>query len=207
MTAFTRLPSKDWRDHFLLLLPKIQSYASHAFRHLDAESKSNAVSDVVANAWVAFDRLSKLGKIGVAYPTVLARYGVAQFNEGRRVGTSTNTRDVTSPAAKRKHRHQVDSISRNGDENESWKSIVVEDRSAGPAEIAQVRIDFDAWLTSLTEKQQRVANLLCGGGSTSELSEDLGVSCGRVSQFRRELEQKWNQFTAENLDAEVPVAS
>ena len=207
MSAFMSLPRNHWRDHFLLLLPKIESYANWAFRHLDVEARGNAVSDVIANAWVAFDRLVKAGKSSLVYPTVLARYGVAQFNEGRRVGTSTNTRDVTSPAAKRKHQHQIASINRCDDDNESWKSIVVEDRSAGPAEIAQVRIDFDAWLDSLTEKQQRAANLMCEGSSTSELSENIGVTSGRISQIRRELEQNWQQFIAEKSTEEVTVAS
>ena len=206
MTAFTRIRSHYWQDYFLLLLPRIESYASRAFRHLDSESRSEAVSDVIANAWVAFARLAKVGKASLAYPTVLARYGVAQFREGRRVGTPTNTRDVTSPAAQRKHQHHVTSI-HHRDADESWKTIAVEDKSTGPAEIAQFRIDFNEWLDSLSLSHRRLANKMCEGRSTSELSADQNVSRGRISQVRRELEDSWRQFTSVEADEEVMFAS
>lgn len=47
-----------------------------------------------ANACCAVARLAELGKLDLAYPTVLARYGVAKVIDGRRVGNKLNVRDV-----------------------------------------------------------------------------------------------------------------
>ena len=73
-----------WHHQFLAMLPVIGNYADHAFRHLDPEGREDAVHEVLANAVVAFARLVQLGKPHLAYPTVLARYGVAQLRAGRR---------------------------------------------------------------------------------------------------------------------------
>ena len=56
------------------------------FGTLTPKAEEDAVHEVVANAVVAFARLVELGKSHLAYPTVLARYGVARLWEGRHVG-------------------------------------------------------------------------------------------------------------------------
>lgn len=180
-------------DQFLSLLPCIEKYASYAFRYLDTEARSEAIADVVANAWVAFSRLLELGKAALAYPTTLAMYAVAQFKEGRRVGTPTNTRDVASPAAKRKHGHEIESLNSYRDD-ESWKSVVVEDRRTGPAELVAFRLDFSDWLDLLPVRQAEIVSKFAEGYSTSELAETFKVSRGRISQLRRELEASWCEF-------------
>ena len=131
--------------------------------------------------------------MSLAYPTSLAQYAVAQFKEGRRVGTPTNTLDVTSAASTRKHGHRVESLTPY-DRDDSWRAIAVEDRKSGPAEVAALRIDFDDWLSSLTQRQSSMASAMCKGFSTSELAENQSVSRSRISQIRRELEANWNQF-------------
>ena len=96
-----RTTTPHWHEVFLRMLPVIQRSASIAFRHLKAEAREEAVQDVTANALVAFVRLVERGKVDLAFPTVLARYGVSQFRSGRRVGTRLNVRDVMSPYAQR----------------------------------------------------------------------------------------------------------
>ncbi|MCH7687263.1 MAG: hypothetical protein IH899_11375 [Planctomycetes bacterium] len=96
-----RTTAPHWHEKFLQMLPVIQQSASIAFRHLKAEAREEAIQDVTANALVAFVRLVELGKADLAFPTVLARYGVSQFHSGRRVGTRLNVRDVMSPFAQR----------------------------------------------------------------------------------------------------------
>jgi len=55
----------------------------------------------IANAVQAYARLVKLGKTDVAHPSALARYGVAQVRDNRRVGGHLNIRDVMSPYCQR----------------------------------------------------------------------------------------------------------
>ena len=51
-----------WHQAFLALLPRICDYARVAFRHLDPESKQEAVQSVVASALVNYLRLVQLDK-------------------------------------------------------------------------------------------------------------------------------------------------
>ena len=79
-----------WHRGFLLLLPRIMQFACVAFRRLDHDARDDAISEIVASALVAYERLFRQGRVDVAYPTVLARYAVAQFHSGRRVGNRMN---------------------------------------------------------------------------------------------------------------------
>ena len=92
----TACPSPDWHRGFLAMLPTIVSHAKFAFRHLRPEALAEAVQEVVANCCRAYARLVELNKISLAYPRVLARYGVAQTRDHRRVGGRLNVRDVLS---------------------------------------------------------------------------------------------------------------
>lgn len=196
MIALTEPAVSHWRERFLELMPTIERQASYAFRHLDVETKMEAMADVVANTWVAFYRLAEKGKASLAYPTTLVRYAVAQFYAGRRVGTPTNTLDVTSPASKKKHGHLVESIT--PADEDSWKSLVVEDRRSGPADVAATRIDFGNWLATLPCQRRRMVSQMCEGHTTSELAETYAVSRSRISQIRKELEDNWDQFIGDD---------
>ncbi len=87
----------EWHERFVQMLPSIQRYASMAFRHMKTEAREEAISDVIANSLVAFVRLVELNKVAIAYATVLARYAVAHYRDGRRVGTCTNSKHSVHP--------------------------------------------------------------------------------------------------------------
>ena len=54
------------------------------------------------SAMLAYVRLYRRGQVELAYPTVLARFAIAHFRGGRRVGVKSNCHDVLSPYAQRK---------------------------------------------------------------------------------------------------------
>ena len=128
-----------------------------------AERREDLVQEVIANALVAFVRLVQLKKIDLAYPTVLARYAVAQISEGRRVGNRLNVNDVMSPYCQRLKGVVVERLDHFDDADEEWTQMVVEDKTAGPAEIARTRLDFAAWLKRLPPRDRRVARFLAHG--------------------------------------------
>ena len=78
-------PRRRWHRQFLALLPQIVQHAKFAFRHLRGEARQDAIQETIANALVAFVALVRRGKMSLAYPTVLARYAVAQIKDRRRV--------------------------------------------------------------------------------------------------------------------------
>jgi hypothetical protein len=192
-----RSASPTWHQQFLAMLPRIRRHAVISFRQLDVEAREEAVQEVICNALTAYRRLVELGKADVAYPSALARYGVAQFRVGRRVGASLNVRDATSEYCRRRKGVQIENLDRFDRETMTWNEILVECRKAGPAETAASRIDFSAWLRSLSRRRRKIATLLAMGESTTAVARKFKVSLGRASQFRRELEATWEAFTSD----------
>ena len=186
-TEHRRLTSATWQAGFLELLPAIIRQARLALRQLSPEAKDEALAEVVAQALVAYQRLWTAGQLERAYPTALARYALLRQSAGRRVGSALNSRDVGSRACRR--RHQV-VCQMSG----SWQEILVEDRQAGPAEIAASRIDVGAWLASLPERTRRVAECLASGETTTAVARAFELTPGRISQLRAALRQSWHAF-------------
>ncbi len=191
-------PRRRWHRQFLALLPQIVQHAKFAFRHLRGEARQDAIQETIANALVAFVALVRRGKMSIAYPTVLARYAVAQIKDGRRVGNALNCHEVLSPYAQRLKRFTVDRLDHFDPEDQKWCEVLVEDRHAGPDEIARTRIDFSDWLDSLKRRDRRVAEFLAQGESTSSAARRFRVSAGRISQLRRELAANYRAFVGDD---------
>ena len=196
-----RRRTTDWQQPFLAMLPVIENYASRAFRSLNPEARDDAVQEVIANAAVAFARLVELGKADLAFPTVLARFGIAQFCDGRRVGNRRRISDVLSSYARRKKGFHVQSLDRYQKESDEWLEAVVEDTHTPVPEQVAFRIDFPAWLKSQTKRNRRIAEALSLGYTTREVARRFKISEGRVSQLRRRLCLSWQEFHGEPAPA------
>ena len=83
-----------WHARFLAMLPAIITHARITFQHLDPESRAEAIQCVAASSFVTYARLVELDKEAIAYPSVLARLGCAQYRAHRRVGGRLNIGDV-----------------------------------------------------------------------------------------------------------------
>ena len=116
-----------WQASFLAMLPAIVTHARVAFRRLDPDAKAEAVQEVVANAFVAFARLVQLGKIDIAYASPLARYAVAQVNDGRKVGNHLNINEVLSSYAQKRRGITVERLDHFDEEENAWREAVVQD--------------------------------------------------------------------------------
>jgi hypothetical protein len=184
----------DWHHQFLAMLPVIRKYANHAFQYRDSEAREDAVHEVIANAVVAFARLVQLDKADLAYPTVLARYGVAQLRGGRRVGNRRRVSEVLAEYAQRKKGFVVESLDCFHKESGQWLEALVEDtRTPVPDQVA-FRIDFPAWLNSQTKRNRRIAEALAVGSTTGEVARRFKLSSGRISQLRNQFHQSWREF-------------
>lgn len=194
MIVCARIQGSAPHDRFLELLPQIKRQASRAFRNHQPTEREELVQEVIANAYVAFTRLVELGKQELAYATPLAMYAVRHVRSGRRVGTRVNKRDVLSPANRCV---TVEPLQRFDHGDGEWQEILVEDRHTGPAETAAARLDVANWYRKLPMTKQRVARVLASGESTQETAKQFGVSSGRVSQLRRELQSSWQELQGE----------
>jgi hypothetical protein len=180
------------------MLPAIETHAKIAFRHLGAEAREEAIQETVCNACCAYARLVELNKTDLAYPSALARFGVAQVKDGRKVGGKLNCRDVSSDYCQQKKSLLVERLDRFDCEEDAWEEILVEDRHAGPAETAMTRIDFSTWLQLLPRRLRKIAMFLANGETTKTAARKFGVSPGRISQIRKELFLAWHRFQGED---------
>jgi hypothetical protein len=202
MIAFARnLPTAtDVQARFLELLPTIRTAAQVAFRGWDAEAREDAVTEVIANCYVAFARLAARDKIEVAFATVLARFAIRQLRVGRRVGSRFTVQDVMSPVAQRRRRFAVEQLDSVDPTTDAWLDSVVEDTSTPVADQAAFRCDFPAWLSQQRRRTRRIAEALALGHTTNEVARRFRLSPGRISQLRSELRNSWQTFHGETLE-------
>ena len=135
--ARPRRPVPRWHKAFLAMLPVIRNYARGAFSRLNPDLRQDLTQEVIANAMCAYVRLFQQGRVALAYPTVLARYGIAQVRDHRRVGAKLNIKDVMSPYCQTKKHVIVERLDHFDEEENQWCEAIVEDRTAGPAETVQ----------------------------------------------------------------------
>jgi hypothetical protein len=192
-----------WHEAFLAMVPAIKAHATISFRHLKPEAREEAVQEVICNACCAFARLVELNKTALAYPSVLARFGVAQTRDGRKVGGKLNSRDVSSEYCQRQKGVTVERLDKFDREEDAWQELLIEDKHTGPAEVAATRIDFTAWLQALPRRLRRTAKFLANGETTTAAAKRFRLSQGRISQIRKELYLAWHRFQGEEPVAAV----
>ena len=179
------------------MLPRIRRQALVAFRDRGAEARQELAAEVVANAFCAYIRLVRRGKHDLAYATPLAQFAIRQVCDGRRVGGRLKATDILSPYASKLHGFTVERFDQSNQQTGLWNEQLVEDRRAGPAQIAAARLDLAAWMRSLSTRNRRIARALSVGETTGSVAKQFGLSAGRVSQLRGWLREHWEQFQGE----------
>ena len=156
-----------FHERFLAMLPQIRRQASVALRGLRSEVRQELTQEVVVNAYCAFVRLLRRGKVAAAYPTPLAQYALRQVRAGRRVGCRSNINDILSAYSRRARGLTIARIDQCDERTGMWNQLLVEDCQAGPAETAAARLDISEWLSRLAPRDRRIAETLAAGESTA----------------------------------------
>ncbi|NLX95213.1 MAG: hypothetical protein GXY83_03455 [Rhodopirellula sp.] len=198
-----RLTSDPSIGAFEAMLHQIRLYARASFRHLEREAREEAVQEATAHALLAYRRLVELGNVELAYPGALARHGVLRVKDGRKVGGHCSAQDLLSEHCQQKKNAVVERLDRFDEERGSWRQIAVEDRHAGPADVACLRIDFHDWLNLQPKRDQQVAESLAVGHTPREVAHRFSVSQARISQLRQALRQSWTIFQGEETAAAI----
>ena len=128
-----------------------------AFRHLDAEGREEAVQEVTAYAVIAFKELWDRGKAELAYPSVLALYGIKRVKIGRMTATPLNCKDVSSTYCQLQKNVTLERLDRFDKYEGVWLEAVVEDHHAPVVEQVWFRIDFPAWLSGFPDRDRQIA--------------------------------------------------
>ena len=173
-----------WHKSFMLVLPEIRYWLRNAFHYLKPEARAEAVQDSLVKVVAAYKSLHERGKPSQAFAYNLCNYAAAQTRDGRRAGTTMNVNDVTSDYCKRRRGIRVSALQRFDYERDTWVQIVVADHRAGPAELVAIKLDFEAFVASLSACERKAALILAGGERTGAAARACGVSPSRISQLR-----------------------
>jgi hypothetical protein len=184
-------------------LPPMNRTLDFQFRRWPARRRQEAIADAQGAAWAAWHGLLLRGQDPRAVGVCGIAFNAARsVKRGRTLGSGTRGRgaDVLSRYARRRLGFRVislDRVERDGRDlaPDAWREWVAADsRYATPADAAAFRLDFASWLAGLPARQRRTAELLAEGHETGVVARVLGVTSGRVSQVRRELEAGWRAF-------------
>ena len=197
-----------WHAKLLAMLPTIIRYAKRAFRSYDPEARQEALQNVVANTTAAVAGLAKRGKLDLAYPTVLAKFGIRRTLDNRKTGSSLNIKDVLSKYCQEHKGVMVERLDKFNEQEDCWKEAVVQDtRSLPVPEVVAFRVDFKDWLKSLTPRDRKVAQYLSLGHRTADAAHKFKVTPSRIAHLRRELAESWRKFLGDEPGDAAAVAA
>lgn len=183
-------------EGFLSIHPAVERHARFAFRHVRSHhDREDAVAETVAVAWAWYVRLARQGKDASAFPTALASFASRHVRSGRRLCGAQSTRDALSPTARLRRGFGVEQLPDNVIQGRSpWQEALLDNTQSPVPEQVIFRVDFPAWLLTLTDRDHCVAEQMAVGHRTIDLATSFGMSPARVSQLRRQFYQSWQRF-------------
>jgi hypothetical protein len=203
-------PADPLHSIFLtLVLPRIELHGRVYFRHLQsAERQEEALAEMIGLAWKWFVRLAQRGKDATRFVSALATFAARRVNRGDRVCGQEWAKDVLNTLAQRRHGFTVQSLPLcnatslenryahpRGQQQQDTFEERLRDNTTTPVPIqVQFRIDFRAWLQTLTGRERRLIRAMARNERTGDLSRQFEVSPGRISQLRREFYLGWIRF-------------
>jgi hypothetical protein len=199
---------------FLRLLPKVQLHAEFAFRHVRCEqTRADLVAETVGLAWYRFLALARRGADAGAFVTTFAYRCSQGVKNGRRLHGAGAGRDVLSHLAQRRHGFAVERLppstaapqeGRYGAvhgqrRQDAWEERLRDNTQTPIPEQVAFRLDFPAWLDTLTPRERRLVGEMANNERTLDLSQRFDVSPARISQLRRELHAGWRRFLGDDV--------
>jgi len=195
----------DVHRAFEAALPVMDQTIRFQFRNWPRRHRAEAVADARAAAWHAWHGLLGRGQDPLAVGvTGIASNAARYVRAGRRLGTGACGRgamDLFDRRAQRRGGFHLVRLDRDSGDGlgvspDPWRERLAEARHTSPADTACFRLDLAAWLGRLPEPKRKIAELLSEGYRTGEVARLVGVSPGRVSQLRVELEESWRSYQA-----------
>ena len=213
MSALSLVPAQE---QFTATLKAVEDAVRYGFRRrLRRHEYEDVVAEAKAAAWSAWTGLIKRGKDPVEVGVHgIATNAVRYVRNGRKVGNTTCGRgamDVYHRKAQAACGFTLVSLdSGEGDAGDStrgsWREWLAEDNKVSPGDEAAFRLDFADWLAGLSARKRRIAELLTEGHDGNVVARLAGVSPGRVSQVRGELEASWAVFQGK-AESEVSLVA
>ena len=142
---------------------------------------------------------------------MLASYAARAVRCGRRVCGQEKGKDVMSSLAQQRHGFGVEALpasllssfeerytaARGQNQQDAFEERLRDNSQTPVPDQVCFRIDFPAWLTTLTARERRLVHDMANNERTLDLSRRFELSPARISQLRRELHNDWRRFCGE----------
>src|SRR5262249_9649530 len=133
--------------------------------------------------------------LGTPTLDALAAYAARAVNSGRRVCGHERKKDVLSPVAQGLHGFYVGKLPDFSTLDGSPLEGAPQDNTVSPVpDQVCFRIDFPAWLSTLSLRARDTVTDMGLGERTLDLADKYGLSPGRISQKRRWFAEDWTRF-------------
>lgn len=202
-----------------LILPKVERHAQVYFRNEKCRHKrADRIAETIALSWKWFVRLAERGKDATKFPCVIANLAARAVKSGRKVAGQIKARDVMNELNQHRHSFVVESLSTStarsrenlfgtvgGQHKQDAFEERLRDNTVTPVpDQAAFRIDFPAWLRTLTPRERRIIRTMAMNERTKDLSRQFELSQARISQLRREFMEDWTRFCSDpEIDPKV----
>lgn len=178
------MTSLELREMFARQVPELQRMAGASFRDMDPERRQEAIQNSIALAWKQFSSLIEQGRAEPKHVRSCLGFGIRQTRSGRLPQGKVKAKDITE------HRRRGGVTF-----EQAALDSFVSDITPIPDQVI-FRLDVPAFLSRLSDRQQRMATDLMVGMTTSEVAEKYKVTLPAVSQFRRRFAQLFELFLA-----------
>lgn len=194
---------------FLTLVPILKRQASFIFRYIDCpDTRENAITETIGLGWKWFVGLAERGKDARDFPVAFATLAARSVKSGRGVCGQESSKDVHSHLARKRRGFQVERLQERGlDDDIGWQQALHDNTATPVPDQVVFRLDFPAWLSRLSDREERIAKQMAIGEKTSCLAKKFGLSWGRISQLRHELHDDWNEFQGDEFKDEQLATS
>lgn len=209
-------------SQFLDLLPRLQNYARIVFRDVRCPArKDDKVAETVALAWQWYIRLAERGKDVSQFPMTFIFTVARAVKCGRRVTGQEKAKEVLSPLAQQRHSFRVEALpisTRTRHEDlygridgqrhlDAYEERLQDNTITPVPDQVCFRLDFPAWLETLTARERRIIQAMAQNERTGALSKQFEVSPGRISQLRREFHQSWRRYCDDDAEQCITVSA
>jgi hypothetical protein len=209
MNMLLSTPIAELHREFLAMLPQILNVACFGFRDLKCQEKrADAIAEVVGLCWKWFRRLDELNRKDKAYATALAGYAVKQVRSGRGVVGQPKAKDAMNAHAQHRFgfkverlptttsHHYADAYSTPTGQShmDAFEEQLQHNLVTPVDEQVAFRIDWPAWLETLSDRDRSLIKDMGHGERTLDLATKHQLSPARISQKRREFHDDWQRF-------------
>jgi len=188
-----------------IVLPRVLSHGRVCFGGIKCpHRREDAIQDMIGLAWKWHLRLAEKGKDATVFPTALASYAASAVKSGSRVAGLERANDVLSPVAQRRHHFYLGRLPDFETLTEHLLcEALVDNTKSPPDETVCFKLDFLAWLASLTERDRRIVEDLMIGERTLDVANKYQISPARISQKRREFCRDWCAFLGDDVSTSM----